>query len=79
MVKTITIREEVYTALTKVKKKDESFSELLDKLLKSTSSIGLLTKVNYPSLAEGASAASVCLGLLASTEMLAFTCGILFM
>lgn len=45
MVKTITIREEVYTALTKVKKKDESFSELLDKLLKSTSSIGLLTKL----------------------------------
>ncbi len=45
MVKTITIREEVYTALTKVKKKDESFSELLDRLLKSTSSIGLLTKL----------------------------------
>jgi predicted CopG family antitoxin len=45
MVKTITIREEVYTALTKVKKKDESFSELFDRLLKSTSSIGLLTKL----------------------------------
>ncbi len=45
MVKTITIREEVYAALTKVKKKDESFSELLDRLLKSTSSIGLLTKL----------------------------------
>ena len=45
MVKTITIREEVYAALTKVKKKDESFSELLDRLLKSTNSIDLLTKL----------------------------------
>lgn len=45
MVKTITIREEIYTALAKVKKEDESFSELFDRLLKSANPVDLLTKI----------------------------------
>lgn len=45
MVKTITIREEVYIALTKVKKKNESFSQLFDRLVKLSSPIELLTRL----------------------------------
>jgi predicted CopG family antitoxin len=45
MVKTITIREEIYMALAKVKKEDESFSELFDRLLKSANPVDLLAKL----------------------------------
>ena len=45
MVKTITIREEVYRKLLTVKKKDESFSELFDRLAESRDPLETLTKL----------------------------------
>jgi len=45
MVKTITIRDVVYKHLLGVKKKDESFSELLDRLVKSSDSTVVLKKM----------------------------------
>jgi predicted CopG family antitoxin len=42
MSKTITIREAVYNELTRVKKENESFSELLDRLVKSEDKTQLL-------------------------------------
>lgn len=45
MAKTITIREEVYKNLKRIKKKDESFSELFQRLIKSTSSVDVLEKL----------------------------------
>ncbi|MHB8360375.1 MAG: antitoxin VapB family protein [Thermoplasmataceae archaeon] len=42
MSKTITIRETVYNELVKVKKENESFSELLDRLVKSEDKTQLL-------------------------------------
>ena len=45
MVKTITIRTEVYENLAKVKKKDESFSELLERLLSAANPLDVLTKL----------------------------------
>lgn len=45
MVKTITIRDEVYKKLIASKSKDESFSELFERLLAGSNSTGLLTKL----------------------------------
>ena len=45
MVKTITIREEVYRKLLAVKKKDESFSELFDRLAESKDPLETLSKL----------------------------------
>lgn len=45
LVKTITIREEVYRKLLTVKKKDESFSELFDRLAESKDSRETLSKI----------------------------------
>ena len=45
MVKTITIREEVYRKLLAVKKKDESFSELFDRLAESRDPLETLSKL----------------------------------
>ncbi|MGA9388766.1 MAG: antitoxin VapB family protein [Candidatus Bathyarchaeia archaeon] len=45
MVKTITIREEVYRKLLTVKKKDESFSELFDRLAESKDPLETLSKL----------------------------------
>jgi len=45
LVKTITIREEVYRKLLTVKKKDESFSELFDRLAESKDPLETLTKI----------------------------------
>lgn len=45
MVKTITIREEVYRKLLTVKKKDESFSELFDRLVESKDPLETLSKL----------------------------------
>ena len=45
MVKTITIRDEVYRKLLTVKKKDESFSELFDRLAESRDPLETLTKL----------------------------------
>lgn len=45
MVKTITIRGEVYKDLIKIKNADESFSELLERLIKSASPREVLTKI----------------------------------
>ena len=45
MVKTITIREEVYRKLLTVKKKDESFSELFDRLAESRDPLETLSKL----------------------------------
>lgn len=39
MTKTLTIRDEVYNKLASVKKKDESFSELFERLVQGTSSV----------------------------------------
>jgi predicted CopG family antitoxin len=44
-VKTITIRDEVYRKLLTVKKKDESFSELFDRLAESKDPLETLTKL----------------------------------
>ena len=45
MVKTITIREEVYRKLLTVKKKDESFSELFDRLVENKDPLETLLKL----------------------------------
>lgn len=45
MVKTITIREEVYRKLLTVKKNDESFSELFDRLAESKDPLETLSKL----------------------------------
>ena len=45
MVKTITIRDEVYRKLLTVKRKNESFSELFDRLVESKDPIETLTKL----------------------------------
>ena len=45
MVKTITIREEVYRKLLAVKRKDESFSELFDRLAESKDPLETLSKL----------------------------------
>ncbi len=45
MVKTITIRDEVYRKLKTLKRKDESFSELFDRLAESQDSRATLTKL----------------------------------
>ena len=45
MVKTITIREEVYRQLLTVKKKDESFSELFDRLVENKDPLETLSKL----------------------------------
>lgn len=45
MVKTLTIRDEVYKKLLAVKAKDESFSELLEKLTEGTKSIEVLGSI----------------------------------
>ncbi len=45
MVKTITIREEVYRKLLTIKKNDESFSELFDRLAESKDPLETLSKL----------------------------------
>lgn len=45
MVKTITIRTEVYDNLVHTKKKEESFSELLERLLSAVSPIEVLSNL----------------------------------
>jgi len=45
LVKTLTIRDEVYRKLLAVKGKDESFSELLEKLAEGTKSVEVLTSL----------------------------------
>ncbi len=45
MVKTITIREEVYKDLMKIKSADESFSVLFERLIKSASPRDVLAKI----------------------------------
>jgi predicted CopG family antitoxin len=45
LVKTLTIRDEVYRKLLAVKTKEESFSELLEKLAEGTKSIEVLTSL----------------------------------
>ena len=45
MVKTITIRDEVYGKLLTIKGKDESFSELFDRLVEGTSPVETLKKL----------------------------------
>jgi len=45
MVKTITIRDEVYGKLLTIKGKEESFSELFDRLVECTSPVETLKKL----------------------------------
>jgi predicted CopG family antitoxin len=45
MVKTITIRDEIYRKLMSVKRKDESFSELFDRLTECQDSRQVLAKL----------------------------------
>jgi len=45
MVKTITIKNEVHKKLLAVKRKDESFSELLERLAEGMNSLETLTKL----------------------------------
>lgn len=45
MVKTITIRDEIYQKLLSIKGKDESFSELFERLVKGINPIETLTKL----------------------------------
>ena len=45
MVKTITIRDEVYGKLLTIKRKEESFSELFDRIVESTSPVETLKKL----------------------------------
>jgi len=45
MVKTITIRDEVYGKLLTIKGKDESFSELFDRLVECTAPVETLKKL----------------------------------
>lgn len=45
MAKTLTIRDEVYKRLAAIKKRDESFSQLFERLMDGSSSLELLTKL----------------------------------
>lgn len=45
MVKTITIREEVYKRLAEIKRENESFSELFDRLVEDRDPLDLLMKL----------------------------------
>jgi len=45
MVKTLTIRDEVYRKLSTVKRKGESFSELFERLLEGVNPLETLTKL----------------------------------
>lgn len=45
MAKTITIRKKVYEDLIKIKNKDESFSELFERLIKSASAVDVLRSI----------------------------------
>ncbi|MGE5187956.1 MAG: antitoxin VapB family protein [Betaproteobacteria bacterium] len=45
MVKTITIRDEIYRKLIRAKRKDESFSELFDRLTECQDSRQILVKL----------------------------------
>ena len=45
MSKTITIKESVYTDLINVKKEDESFSDLFERLIKSATPTEVLAKI----------------------------------
>ncbi|MCS7365150.1 MAG: antitoxin VapB family protein [archaeon GB-1867-035] len=45
MVKTITIRNEVYEMLASLKREDESFSDLIERLVKKASPIEILIKL----------------------------------
>ena len=45
MTKTITIKDEVYRKLAGIKKEDESFSELIERLVEGTSSRETLAKL----------------------------------
>ncbi|MEM1985723.1 MAG: antitoxin VapB family protein [Nitrososphaeria archaeon] len=45
MTKTITIRDEVYKKLLKVKREGESFSELFERLIENVSSVETLKKL----------------------------------
>jgi len=45
LTKTITIRDEVYRKLLAVKRKDESFSKLFERLVEGTSPLETLTKL----------------------------------
>lgn len=45
MVKTITIRDEVYGKLLTIKRKEESFSELFDRIVECTSPVETLKKL----------------------------------
>ena len=45
MVKTITIKEDVYNELIKVKSDEESFSDLFERLIKSESPRDVLTNI----------------------------------
>jgi len=44
--KTITIRDEVYRTLMSIKRKDESFSRLFERLVKSRSNITVLKELH---------------------------------
>ena len=46
MSKTITIKERVYADLIKVKKDDESFSDLFERLITSASPLEILAKIH---------------------------------
>ena len=45
LVKTITIRDEIYKKLASIKKKDESFSELFERLTQNTDQTEILKKL----------------------------------
>ena len=45
MTKTLTIRDEVYNKLTSIKRKDESFSELFERLVDGTGSLETLKRL----------------------------------
>jgi len=45
LVKTITIREEVYNKLLEIKEKNESFSKLFERLIESTNPVETLKKL----------------------------------
>ncbi|MGQ9722760.1 MAG: antitoxin VapB family protein [Candidatus Jordarchaeum sp.] len=45
MTKTITIRDDVYRKLVRIKREDESFSELFERLVEGVSSIETLKKL----------------------------------
>jgi len=45
LVKTITIRDEVYRKLLSIKREDESFSELLERLVEGVNSLDLLLRL----------------------------------